>query len=179
MMPEPLARVVNSSRLIVRGLPSIPVSAEGILPKNRSRCRPLKKASPGSRLRSLFTPLVACLFGLLLFAQASSLPIHLGLYLAGPDARPMTKGCDKKTCCTALCYLDKDGIHHCVHEPGESCKCGSSDDDLNIAPIFLSTLITLPKITSLIPDFRPVAWIATIRDSVVTHDPATPVPPPK
>jgi hypothetical protein len=122
---------------------------------------------------------MACLFGLLLFAQASSLPMHLGLYLAGPNARPMTKGCDKKTCCTALCYLDKDGIHHCVHETGETCKCGSSDDDLDINPIFLSTLITLPKIASLIPDFRPVAWIATIRDSVATRDPATPAPPPK
>lgn len=124
-------------------------------------------------------PLMACLLGLLLFVQAGSLPMHLGILLLGPDAHAMTEGCDKKTCCTALCYLDKHGIHHCVHEPGDSCECGISTHDLNTNPIFLSAVVTLPELESLIPDLAPSGWIPQLHDPIETRHIAAPAPPPK
>ena len=124
-------------------------------------------------------PLLSCLFGLLLFAQASALPMHLGFFIVGPDAHAMTEGCEKGTCCTALCYLDKHGIHHCVHEHGDSCGCDISANDFNANSIFLSAVVTLPQLGSLIPDLTPSGRILQTPGSIESRDITTSTPPPK
>jgi hypothetical protein len=105
--------------------------------------------------------------------------MHLGFFLLGPDAHAMTEGCEKGTCCTALCYLDKHGIHHCVHEHGDSCGCGISTNDLDANSIFLSAVVTLPKLESLLPDLTPSGRILQIPGLIYSCDITTPTPPPK
>jgi hypothetical protein len=62
----------------------------------------------------------------------------------------MVKGCEKKSCCTSQCYLDQHGVHHCVHEPGDSCNCGMSTGEVSKAASFHRELI-LPETGGLNP----------------------------
>ena len=148
------------------------------LPSPKRQSRPRLARLRGRRWK-LPAPIAAALFAFLLFAQASALPMHLGFILLPPHARVMTQGCEKGSCCTALCYLDKHGFHHCVHMPGDSCECGISTDDCQANPVFLSAIITLPKIDNLLPNFVPSGWVCPLQDFFAGRTPATPSPPPK
>jgi len=141
--------------------------------KRRSRPRPALFG--GERWR---TP-VLILSCFVLFAQASALPVHIGLLLLPAHAEAMTHGCETGSCCTALCYLDKHGVHHCVHNPGDSCKCGKSTGDFETNPVFLSAIIILPQIDSLLPIFVPIQWNSPVHVLCGGREPSTPTPPPK
>jgi hypothetical protein len=91
----------------------------------------------------------------------------------------MNKGCSKKTCCTPLCYLDKNGVHHCVHMHDESCNRGMSNHETDKIPILYSTAVTTPDTLQLFPAFHPDGWVTMDLESAETHDPVTPAPPPK
>jgi hypothetical protein len=119
------------------------------------------------------------LISLILVVQTCALPIPLAFLLISGDATPMNQGCSRKTCCTALCYLDKHGVHHCVHMHDESCNRGMSNHETDKIPILYSTAVTTPETLRLFPDFHPEGWITTAPDSAETHDPGTPAPPPK
>ena len=139
------------------------------------------RSAQGSRGRLWKPPasISACLLGFLLFAQSGALPVHLGLLLLPPHSAAMTHGCSKGSCCTALCYLDKHGVHHCVHAPGDSCECGLSTSDCGANPIFLSAIITLPNIDNLLPIPAPAGWVRQSLGLFAGRNPETPSPPPK
>jgi hypothetical protein len=119
------------------------------------------------------------LFAVMLFVQASALPTHIGLMLIPPHSAAMTHGCMKGTCCTALCFLDRHGVHHCVHMSGDSCACAVSTDDCTANPVFLSAIVTLPELENLLPDFDPAQWSPLSPALFMGREPATPTPPPK
>ncbi len=118
-------------------------------------------------------------FWALLGGQATAIPVCLGFAFLSSDARPMTRGCDKKTCCTALCYLDKNGVHHCVHRPGDSCECTIAETEPQSNPILLSVPAILPDPALLLTETFPTGWMDPVRTSVISLFPATPTPPPK
>lgn len=119
------------------------------------------------------------LLAILLFAQASALPVHIGLLLLPPHTAAMTHGCEKGTCCTALCFLDKHGNHHCVHMSGDSCECGISTEDCTGNTIFLSAIVVLYNDANLLPDFVSSPWISPVQTPFEGREPITPSPPPK
>jgi len=158
---------------------SVPVSAAAVClpsPKRRSRPNP---AQVGSRRWKPSAPILSVLFGFMLFVQASALPMHVGLWLLPPHTAAMTHGCEKGTCCTALCYLDKHGVHHCVHMSGDSCECGISTDDCTVNPIFLSAIVTFQNVNSLLPELVPALWVPLAPALFNGREPVTPTPPPK
>jgi hypothetical protein len=119
------------------------------------------------------------LMGVLLTVQARALPIHLGFVFLRGDEEAMTEGCDQKTCCTALCYLDQDGNHHCVQKPGHSCECGISTNGLDQHPMLLMIPANLPKEEKLLPDLILAGWIIRTNKPVASFYPGIPPPPPK
>jgi hypothetical protein len=142
------------------------------------------KISIADRRRRLSAYLVSSILSLVLAVQTCALPIPLAFLLISADAKSVTEGCEKETCCTALCYLDKDGVHHCVHlqnehKHGDSCKCEISTDDVDVNLILHYTPGTLPELEQppsfLIPD----GWISQRPVLAESHNPATPSPPPK
>jgi hypothetical protein len=158
---------------------SVPANAASVCfpsPKRRSRPKP---AQIGGRRWKPPVPIVTILFAVMLFVQASALPTHIGLWLMPADSAAMTQGCEKGTCCTALCYLDRDGVHHCVHMSGDSCECGISTDDCTCNPIFLSAIVTFPDTDPLLPDLIPARWTPLAPALFRGREPATPMPPPK
>lgn len=125
-------------------------------------------------------PLMLCFIVLLLFVQARSLPIHIGFLFIDTGAKAMTKGCKHRTCCTPLCYLDKDGRHHCVHSiPESSCDCHGSSDHVESDPVFLSIIATLPKLQNILPSYIPEGYIKQVRPAFTIRYVPTPFPPPK
>lgn len=136
-----------------------------------------------TRLRSqrfkVPAPFMSLMFGLVIIVQAFTLPLPVAFLFVDAGAPAMTKGCKKKTCCTALCYLDKNGVHHCVHVHDDSCDSGLSMHDMTENLILYPTAGTLPKIEPLLPDLIPDTWISLIPASAKNHLPATPSPPPK
>jgi hypothetical protein len=157
-------------------VPTISVSAcvRSFLHQFRPRLRQLR-----SRQFKVPASFMSLLLGLVLTVQTCTLPLPVAFLFVDADAPAMTKGCATKTCCTALCYLDKNGVHHCVHVHDDSCDCGLSTHDLTVDPILYSTAGTLPKIEQLFPDLIPDGWISQIPASAKNHLPATPSPPPK
>jgi hypothetical protein len=120
------------------------------------------------------------LLSLVLFGHASALPTFLGFCFLRGHAPVVTMGCKKAVCCTALCYVDKDGIHHCVHAPGgDSCECSQSMHDPDQYPVLLSTIGTLPDLVSFLPALVPTGRISLARGYIETHIPSVPAPPPK
>jgi hypothetical protein len=146
-------------------------------PLNRSARRREWCKRPGGWTACLRA--LTCLAGFFLFVQASALPTHLGLLLLPAGAAPVTEGCEKETCCTPLCFVDEQGIHHCVHMPDETCACGQASDHSHANPVFLSAVLTLPQAESLLPDLLATGWVRLAHPDLAGRDPATPVPPPK
>jgi hypothetical protein len=115
----------------------------------------------------------------LLAAQASALPIHVGFALLRGDEKPVTEGCEQKTCCTALCYVDKHGNHHCVHETDDSGECGVKKNDLKNNPLLPLPSIVLQGPVIAMPDFVPTEWLRIAPVPVETFDTTVPSPPPE
>ncbi len=137
-------------------------------------------AQSGSRRWKPPAPFLTILFTFILFVQASALPTHIGLLLIPPNTAAMTHGCEKGTCCTPLCFLDKHGVHHCVHLTGDSCECGvSASDECTVNPVFLSAIIAFVHTEALLPDLIPARWNQTISILFIGREPAIPTPPPK
>lgn len=159
---------------------SVPVNTDPdclLSPKRRSRP---KSARSKSRWLKPPAPILSALFTLIVFMQASALPTHIGLLMIPFNTPAMTHGCEKGTCCTQLCYLDKHGTHHCVHMSGDSCECGVSDgDDCTANPIFLSAVIVLFDTDALMPDLTPARWNQIVSIFFTGREPAIPIPPPK
>jgi hypothetical protein len=158
---------------------SFPAGAASIcLPSPKRWSRP-KPAQLGGRRWKPPAPILALICAIILFSQAIALPVHIGLLLLPAHTAAMTHGCEKGTCCTPLCYLDKHGVHHCVHMSGDSCECGISTDDCTVNPIFLSAIVTIPNIDNLHPNSIPVPWIPPGQALLGGRETATPSPPPK
>ena len=73
----------------------------------------------------------------------ASLPVSLAAW--GPKTRTparnaMTVGCAEASCCTSRCYLDENGVHHCVPIEGESCECGLSSKSKSSTAAFSQDL---------------------------------------
>lgn len=130
-------------------------------------------------------PYLSWLLSLILVVQTCALPIPLAFLLISPEAEAMTRGCAKKTCCTALCYLDKNGVHHCVHLQNEhrhhadSCECGVAIHDQAVNLILHSTPGTIPETERPSLFLVQNGWISQTPVFAETHDPATPSPPPR
>jgi hypothetical protein len=114
-----------------------------------------------------------------LAAQASALPIRIGFAFLHGNEKPVTEGCERKTCCTALCYVDKHGVHHCVHRTDDSDQCGRSTNELKSNPEQPLPIAVLPKADCLIPVPIQAEWIPPAKVSVEIFDIAIPTPPPK
>jgi hypothetical protein len=123
--------------------------------------------------------LLASLLNLALLVTTCSLPIPVAFLLVSADAAAVTEGCETKICCTALCYVDGNGVHHCVHKHSNSCKRGTSARESNINPILLTTLVTAPDSEEFMPALDPTGWILLQPEFQATQYPATLVPPPK
>lgn len=124
---------------------------------------------------SLMHLLLICL----LFCHTGSLPVHLGYLLLPNDAKVVTQGCETKTCCTKLCYVDQYGKHRCVHEPDDSCKCKTSPKEVNANPVVFSTVITLSRLMAPLPKPVLAGWICLKQFFVTGWISDTPTPPPQ
>ncbi len=159
---------------------SVPARAVAVCIRSfRRQPRPKLTRSRGRQLKAP-APFLSWILCATIFSYTCALPANLGFFFLSHGAPAMTKGCKKGTCCTALCYVDKYGIHHCVHKPGgDSCECGLSANDLDENPMPPTTLVTLPKFECPSPALIPSGWICGAPTLISSFDPATPSPPPK
>lgn len=92
----------------------------------------------------------AGLLALLFYAFASfSLPVRLTPELFLSRRAPvlpgaMTVGCSEASCCTSRCYLDEDGVHHCVPAAGKSCGCGLSSGEIPAGTLATGDEVLIP-----------------------------------
>jgi len=103
--------------------------------------------------------LLSSLLSLTLLVTTCTLPIPVAFLLVSADAAAVTEGCETKTCCTALCYVDENGVHHCVHKHSDACERGSSSDEPDVNPVLLTTLATASDSEDLTPSLDPIGWI--------------------
>lgn len=95
-------------------------------------------------------------------------------------AGAMSEGCEKGSCCTAFCYLDNHGVHHCVPARGDSCSCGMSSKDSDPELLF-STLefATIRRPDCLHPIFQSTSTILQFPSLFQEADLTAPTPPPR
>jgi hypothetical protein len=121
---------------------------------------------------------------LLLYAfSAFALPVRLSpeVFLSRPThARPgaMTLGCEKGTCCTSRCYLDEQGVHHCVPADGDSCECGLTSAKVTPGATSMQDEALVPTPRRNEPDSPPaiLARVSLQRPRSSLPMPATPPP---
>ncbi len=131
-----------------------------------------------SGLAAAYRPLPV-LLSLMLLVQTCALPIPAAFLLISADAAAVTEGCDTKTCCTALCYLDRHGTHHCVHKHGDACGKGEDPDRTDVIPVLLLTLALCPEAELPPPALDPVGVVYSDRLLFASHHPPIPIPPPQ
>ena len=136
-----------------------------------ARCARRPKARP--------SPFLSFLLSLILLVQTCALPIPVAFLFISAKAAAVTEGCDTKTCCTALCYVDEHGVHHCVHKHRDSCAGGASADEPDVNPVLVTTLATAPDTEHLMPSLDPIGWIFHTPDLQTTRYATKPTPPPK
>ena len=124
-------------------------------------------------------PFLSFLLSLTLLVQTSALPIPAAFLFISADAAAVTEGCDTKTCCTALCYVDENGVHHCVHKHSDSCTGRTSADESDVNPVLITTLATAPETEYYFPSLDPIGWILHKSKLETTRYPTKPSPPPK
>jgi hypothetical protein len=113
----------------------------------------------------------------------AALPVSLaawGRKAKNPARNAMTVGCAEASCCTSRCYLDENGVHHCVPNEGESCECGLSSrpkasefafsHDLQVPPKSAESFSCDPPLTEFLGQTKP---------SETWEDSAVPTPPPR
>jgi hypothetical protein len=132
----------------------------------------------GRRLRAS-APFISSLLGLIIALHTCALPMPLVFLFVDANAKPVTAGCKKMTCCTPLCYVDKHGVHHCVHMDSDSSNRGLSTNDVNIAPTWFLTFGIPPGNKQELPALVPSGWITGNSLLTATYEPAPPFPPPK
>lgn len=115
----------------------------------------------------------------LLLLHACMLPVQANFSLARAGAGAMTKGCKKATCCTSRCYVDQQGVHHCVPKPGESCECGMSASDPETAPELASSSATLTNTDSPQPMRVSSRYVIDFQSLFQDHDGSPSTPPPR
>jgi hypothetical protein len=148
-------------------------------------CSFLRRPRPRpARLRGRWhpspAPFLPALLALAIAVQTCALPVPLAFLFVDPEAHAVTDGCDKATCCTALCYVDAKGVHHCVHKHGDACDCGfSAGDDINLESVLHSIPVTLPKTEPLLPVLVSQGRVSQSASLLASFDPPTPSPPPK
>ncbi len=130
-------------------------------------------------MRSAAVRLAPLILSLSLLVETCALPIPVAFLLVSADAGPVTEGCDTKTCCTALCYVDKHGEHHCVHKHTEACTRGASDDSSDAVPVLCMTLATLPDAARALPTLRPSGRVRQVPPLAAAFYPVPPSLPPK
>jgi hypothetical protein len=119
------------------------------------------------------------------YALASlAIPIRLApsLFATGKhalDPNAMTVGCSEASCCSSKCYLDENGIHHCVPKDGESCECGLSSKENSSSPAQILEVATIPCRDCLLPDATVEGQIGLLPARCETRDVAIPNPPPR
>jgi hypothetical protein len=124
-------------------------------------------------------PFLSFLLSLTLLVQTSALPIPAAFLFISAEAAAVTEGCDTKTCCTALCYVDEHGVHHCVHKHNDSCTGRTSDDESDVNPVLITTLATAPETEYYFPSLDPIGWFFQNAEFETTRYPTKPSPPPK
>lgn len=158
---------------------SVPASIRFGYSRSSKRRSGPNPAQTGSRRRKPPAPFITALFAFLLFVQASALPAHIGLMFVAPGTAAMTHGCEKGTCCTPLCFLDKHGGHHCVHMSGDSCDCALSTNDCTCNPIFLSAIIDAWDVEPFFTNPNSTRMTLPAQALLFEYEPGIPVPPPK
>jgi hypothetical protein len=118
------------------------------------------------------------------FFRSLTLPIWMSPSLFGPgrhlpDPDAMTIGCEEGTCCTSKCYLDENGVHHCVHRDGESCECGMSPAKKHDSPVQIPDVTSSPRQQEPLADKVVAEKILLTFSPCISWDPATPTPPPR
>ena len=124
-------------------------------------------------------PFLSFLLSLTLLVQTCALPIPVAFLFISANAAAVTQGCETKTCCTALCYVDEHGVHHCVHKHRDSCTGRISADESDANPVLVTTLATEPETEYLLPSIDPIGWVFHKSEIETTHYPTKPSPPPK
>ncbi len=124
-------------------------------------------------------PFLSFLLSLTLLMQTSALPLPVAFLLISANAAVVTEGCDTKTCCTALCYVDEHGVHHCVHKHSDACTGRASADESGVNPVLVTTLATAPETEYRLPSLNPIGWISHKPELETTRYPTKPSPPPK
>jgi hypothetical protein len=124
-------------------------------------------------------PFLSSLLSLALLVQTCTLPIPVAFLLISADVAAVTEGCETKTCCTPLCYVDEQGNHHCVHKHSDSCGHGKSTDESGSCPVLIMTLALAPEPENLLPSLDPIGLIVPKQALQTTRYPSMPTPPPK
>ncbi|NLV31237.1 MAG: hypothetical protein GXY47_08780 [Acidobacteria bacterium] len=138
--------------------------------------RAASKRGPG--LAAAFRPF-PLLLGLMLLVETCALPIPAAFLLISADAAAVTDGCDTGSCCTALCYVDGHGVHHCVHKHGAGCGHGAEPEPSDSVSVLLMTLAVCPEAQPPLPGLESAGVVSRVRVLRASHDPAIPIPPPK
>jgi hypothetical protein len=149
----------------------------------KSHCQGIK--TPGdAKSNHSFVRFVSCFLGATMFCYGCCIPIQLvsdcgSWFVAASRSGVVSEGCDKGSCCTAYCFVDKNGVHHCVPRPGDSCKCGISSSNSAAKSILLLTVVALPELENLPPVFLPTTRIFESHRLFKNLDHSVPTPPPR
>ena len=106
-------------------------------------------------------------------------PIRLIPHGTAADPHAMTVSCATASCCTARCYLDGNGVHHCVPQDGTSCECGLStgDDSDGCAPLL--EIAALSSLDPYGPIENEIGWMPFSAPAAPSRTAAVPTPPPR
>lgn len=122
----------------------------------------------------------ACAVTLVCFAFAYLLfPVYLAPRSGNVDPHAVTAGCATASCCTSRCYLDSNGVHHCVPTDDDSCECGLSAKDEAADSIPLLEMAAFPSADSFQPQDAETGEIVLSAAGAASRDVATPAPPPR
>lgn len=147
---------------------------------NKERLRQtMRLPLPGSDLRPISMRCTGLLALVLYGCVSLLLPVQLTRAQRGSiNPGAMTIGCKKASCCTSRCYLDENGVHHCVRGGCESCECGLSPGDKSAVPSWTLDLATLESPDSLIPDLPSSLRTSDLPELISEIFLSVPVPPP-
>jgi len=113
----------------------------------------------------------------------AALPVSLaawGRQAPNPARNAMTVGCAEASCCTSRCYLDENGVHHCVPKEGESCECGLSSRPKVSAFAFSQDLQIPPESSEDFCCTLPLAgFLRPAKAMLNCEDLSVPTPPPR
>jgi hypothetical protein len=121
--------------------------------------------------------LIVCVLGW------AALPVSLaarGRKAPNTNRNAMTVGCAEASCCTSRCYLDENGVHHCVPIEGESCECGLSSKSKSSTSAFSQDLQIPPGDREDFSCTLPLAgFLRPAKTTLNRADLSVPTPPPR